>query len=79
MEPKREELDAIGQMDYDDFGIGKMAAPKSMGAYLLHPKQLHYDLKHSPWRVGFLYKLLKVRLPYAKIYSFLRSKQGKQT
>ena len=72
MEPKREELDTIGQMDYDDFGIGKMAAPKSMGAYLLHPKQLHYDLKHSPWRVGFMYRLFKIRLPYGKIYSYIR-------
>ena len=79
MEPKKEELQTIGQMDYDDFGIGKMAAPKSLGAYLLHPKQLHYDLKHSPWRIGFLYKLFKIRLPYAKMYSMLRKRQGKQT
>lgn len=79
MSPLREELEIIGNLDYDDFGMGKMAAPKSMWTYATHPKQLYHDLKHSPWRVGFLYKLFKVRFPYAKIYSLARKKQGKMT
>ena len=78
-EPQKEELDTIGQMDYDDFGIGKIASPKPLWFYILHLSRLHHDLKYSPWRIGFIYKLLKVRLPYAKIYSTLRRKQGKQT
>ena len=79
LSPRKEELESIGNMDYEDFGMGKMAAPKPMRKYILHPGQLHYDLKHSPWRIGFLYKLFKVRLPYAKIYAFARKKQGKST
>ena len=77
--PLKEELESIGQMDYDNFYVNKMADPKPMGTYMLHPKMLYKDLKYSPWRIGFLYKLFKVRLPYAKMYSFARRKQGKMT
>lgn len=77
--PLKEELESIGQMDYDNFYVNKMADPKPMGTYMLHPKMFYKDLKYSPWRIGFLYKLFKVRLPYAKMYSFVRRKQGKMT
>ena len=79
MRPKKEELDTIGTMDYENFGIEKIAAPKSLRKYIRRPKLLFHDLKYSPWRIGFLYKLFKIRLPYAKIYLVLRKKQGKQT
>lgn len=72
MSPLRGELKNIGNLDYDDFGMGKVAAPKSIRTYILHPQMLYHDLKHSPWRIGFLYRLFKVRLPYGKIYSILR-------
>lgn len=72
LSPEREELDTIGNFDYDDFGIEKLASPKPLWMYITHPKQLYHDLKYSPWRVGFLYKLFKVKLPYGKIYSILR-------
>lgn len=70
--PTKDELDAIGQMDYDDFEQGKMADPAPLIVYLFHPKKLYNDMKRCPWRIGFIYKLLKVRLPYGKMYSFMR-------
>lgn len=79
MNPSREELETIGNLDYDDFGVSKVAAPKSIFVYATRPKLLYHDLKYSPWRIGFLYKLFKVKLPYAKLYSYTRNKQGKQT
>lgn len=78
-EPKREELNAIGGLDYDDAGYAKMARPKALPYYILHPNKLHYELKHAPWRIGFLYNLFKIRLPYAKIYTVMRKKHGKMT
>ena len=78
-EPKREELNTIGMMDYDNFGLEKIASPKPLRNYILNPKLLYHDLKYSPWRIGFLYKLFKIRFPYAKMYSIIRKKQGKQT
>lgn len=78
-EPAAEELKTIGSMDYDDAGYSKMAAPRAAGYYLTHVKELRHDLKHAPWRIGFLYNLFGVRLPYAKLYAFARKKQGKAT
>lgn len=77
--PKKTELLDIGQLEYDNFYCQKMADPKRIIYYILYPNFLLKDLKYSPWRVGFLYKLFKIRLPYAKIYSFIRKTQGKQT
>lgn len=76
--PQKTELLKIGQLEYDNFYCQKMADPKNMAYYILYPKMFLRDLKYSPWRVGFLYKLFKIRFPYAKIYSFMRKKQGKQ-
>ena len=72
MKPLKEELDTIGQMDYDYFELVKIAAPDPFIMYLVHPKKLYHDLKHCPWRIGFMYRLFKLRLPYGKIYSFIR-------
>lgn len=77
--PQKDELAAIGELKYDNFYCNKLAAPKNIIYYLGHIGELKYDLKYSPWRIGFLYRLFKLRLPYAKIYSFVRKKQGKMT
>ena len=77
--PLREELNTIGALNYDDFGIGKLAAPKSLLTYIVNPWLLYHDLKYAPWRIGFLYKLFKVRLPYDKIYSIFRKGMKKKT
>lgn len=77
--PKKEELVAIGELEYDNFYCNKMAAPKRLLYYLMHIRELKEDLKYSPWRIGFLYRLFKLRLPYAKMYAFARRKQGKMT
>lgn len=77
--PQKEEIEAIGDLDYDNFYCNKMAAPKHLRYYILHIGELKKDIKYSPWRIGFLYRLFKLRLPYAKIYSFIRKKQGKMT
>ncbi len=77
--PQKAELINIGRLEYDNFYRQKMADPKRLIYYILYPKMFLKDLKYSPWRVGFLYKLFKIRLPYSKIYSFMRKRQGKQT
>jgi len=77
--PHNEEIAAIGDLEYDNFYCNKMAAPKRLRHYVFHAKDLKTDLKYSPWRIGFLYRLLRIRLPYAKLYSYARKRQGKQT
>lgn len=77
--PLKEELESIGDLDYEDAGYSKLAKPKNILHYIVRPSELLYELKHAPWRIGFLYNLLKVRLPYAKLYSLARKQQGKMT
>ncbi len=79
LRPLKEELNTIGKMDYEDFGNGKMANPRPVLNYFVHPKLLYPDFKHSPWRIGFLYELFGLRLPYARVYSYIRKIQGKKT
>lgn len=77
--PQQEELLGLGEIVYDDYGEKKLAAPRSIGFYLVHPLSFFRDFKFSPWRIGFLYRLFKIRLPYAKVYIFLRNIRGKNT
>ncbi len=76
--PRREELDRLGRVVYDDNGQYMLAMPKSYIKYIFNPKQLLKDLKYAPWRIGFIYKLFKLRLPYGKIYKMLRNVSGKK-
>lgn len=77
--PQKEEIYKIGEIEYDNFYINKMANPKSLLYYIFHPSIFKLDFKYSPWRIGFLYKLFHIKLPYFKIYSLVRRIQGKQT
>lgn len=78
-EPRREEIESIGDLEYENFYCNRIASPQKLSYYLFHISDLKNDLKYSPWRIGFLYRLFKVRFPYAKLYSFARRRQGKQT
>ena len=63
---------ALYKIEYENFYYNKIADPESLIYYLWHPGQLRSDFKYSPWRIGFLYNLFKIRLPYAKFYLILR-------
>lgn len=72
MTPKNEELEYIGELDYENFYQTKIASPKKLGHYLIHWKALKNDFMYAGWRTGFMYRLFKVRLPYGKIYNLGR-------
>ena len=44
--------------------------------YIINPKKLKKDLLLSRWKIGFLKKLLKIKLPYIKMYKMLRKISG---
>lgn len=77
--PQKEELKAIGDIEYDNFYCNKIASPQRLIYYIVHLNELKKDFKYSPWRIGFLYRLFKIKLPYAKMYACIRHKQGKMT
>lgn len=70
--PNRRDLKLFADFRFFDEGeIQYLAAPKSLAYYCLHPKALKNDFLLSRWKTGFLKRLLKVKLPYEKLYIFL--------
>ncbi|MBQ8306758.1 MAG: hypothetical protein IJX90_11150 [Blautia sp.] len=73
-EPTMKELKLFGDISFYDEGMTeKLAAPKSVTYYVAHPKQMKEDFLKCRWKTGFLKRLLKVNLPYQKMYERLRS------
>ncbi len=71
--PTLEELRLLGDIMFYDEGVTeKLAAPKSIVRYLLCPKQLKADFLNCRWKTGFMKRLIKIKLPYEKIYFKLR-------
>jgi len=62
----------FGDILFDDDERTYIARPKSLFFYLVHLKQFIDDFKSSSWRIGFLKRLLKIKLPYLAINNFLR-------
>lgn len=49
-----------------------LAKPRSLFYYVVHINALKKDLFDSQWKVGFLKGLLKIKLPYLKLFGVLR-------
>lgn len=72
MEPLKEDLETIGELDYENFYQTKIASPKPLIYYLFHWKAVYNDFMYAGWRTGFMYRLFKIRLPYGKLYNLGR-------
>ena len=64
-----------GKMVNDDFIKTQFANPQPMLYYFVNPKRLKYDLDRSYWKIGFLKRLLKVDLPYFRLYRYLMNRK----
>ena len=49
-----------------------LANTKSVAHYIFHSKDLIRDIFDSQWKIGFLKSLLRIKLPYLKIFNLLR-------
>lgn len=61
----------FGDMVFLDDEKMYIAKPKR-GIYYLNPKKLIHDYKRSIWRIGFLKRVFKLKLPYYKINMYIR-------
>jgi len=72
--PTLSDLRFLGDLLFYDEGITqKLAAPKGIVRYALHPKEMKKDFLQCRWKTGFLKRLFKVKLPYQKLYERLRN------
>ena len=62
----------FGDMEFRDGEILYLAKPKSILKYALKPKSLIKDFYNSRWKIGFMKRLLKVPLPYTKMYELMK-------
>lgn len=67
----------IGDLTFMDDDKNYIARPQKLLKYI-NIKNLIYDYKYSFWRIGFLKRLFKIKLPYYKINMFIRGKYLKK-
>lgn len=68
--PSKLEAEYWGDFEFFDVTYSVIAKPRNMLYYLFHFKSFLTDFKLSNWKIGFLYRLLNVPLPYSNIVSF---------
>lgn len=76
--PKYKDSVNLGNLKFDNDEYKCIAKPKSVFYYFFHIKELKKDFDESTWKIGFLKRLLKIKLPYYYIVSYLRDKKSKK-
>ena len=72
MNPSKTDLRNFGDMEFRDGEMLKLAAPKTFMSYCRKPQSLVKDFYNSRWKIGFMKRLLKLPLPYGKMYDLLK-------
>lgn len=71
--PKNINIKQFGDFRFFNCGIQVyLAHPRNLLMYCVHPKLLKRDIYSSQWKIGFLKALLKIDLPYTKVFNILR-------
>ncbi|MDM0818955.1 hypothetical protein ACHM2L_06760 [Clostridium perfringens] len=76
--PTIEETNLFGEFLFDDFGKTYLAKPKKIYKYITNPKYGINDFRTSPWKIGYMKRLLRVNLNYFGIYNFLKEIESKK-
>ena len=70
--PTLKTASCFGDMSFFDDEKMYIAKPKRIHAYL-NIKKFIQDYKHSMWKIGFLKRVFKIKLPYYRINMFIRN------
>lgn len=71
--PNMEDIKLFGKFRFFNNGSKVfLAKPQNFLHYIIKPKDLIKDLFDSQWKIGFLKGLLKIKLPYLKMFNILR-------
>ena len=62
----------FGDMYFCDGEMLRLAAPGKIRSYCHNPKSVVRDFYSSRWKIGFMKRLLKIPLPYERIYEGLK-------
>lgn len=70
--PSYELAKCLGNIYTENVKTRKLCSYKKTIYYLFHIKKLKNDFIDSEWKIGFMKRLFKLKLPYYQIYSFLK-------
>lgn len=70
MNPQKIDLKILGDIHFFDHEIIQLAHPSSF--IIFRPYQLKKELSSAQWKIGYLKRLLKIKLPYFTIYKAIR-------
>ncbi len=59
---------SFGEILNDNIYVRKLASPRSLIYYLIHPNKFKDDIGQSGWKIGFMKRLFKIQLPYYDIW-----------
>lgn len=72
-DPDQYDLKLFADIAFYDEGITqKLACPQSIKHYIWHMDEMKNDFLKSRWKTGFLKRLMKINLPYQKMYLALQ-------
>ena len=72
LEPTIKDTKLFINVNYKDDINSKLIINKNIFFYILNPKKFYNDFYATGWKIGFLKNILKIRLPYYKIYAFFK-------
>ena len=72
--PTLNEAAFFGNFHVENGYIRQVAHSQPLTYYLLHPRAIKIDYYESAWKVGFCKRLLRIPLPYGKVYDALKGK-----
>lgn len=69
--PSKRDVEKLGDIMFNYSGkTNYLAKPGPLLACVVNPKRVLDDLKDSSWKIGFMKRLLRIHLPYKKIYDY---------
>ena len=72
-DPQMDDIKMFGDiLFYDEGYTQKLVAPKRLLYYVVRPRDLKDDFLRSRWKIGFMKKIMRIKLPYQNIYLLLR-------
>ena len=74
LSPKLYDAKAFGDLLFLDNDVEYIAKPKKLGYYIFHFNDFKQDIRRATWKIGFLKRLFKIKLPYFKIANFFKNK-----
>lgn len=72
LRPSKKDIDLFADFRFFDEGeIQCLARPRSLFRYIFHINELKKDFLLSRWKIGFMKRMFKIKLPYENMYKFM--------